>query len=286
MSTDWRGRGGGGRPKGEGGKKSGWHGKPGGRRPFQPKFDRPFRSSPDLVFGRRPVFEVLQAGKRGLHKLWIATGVGGGIIGDVIRLSKERGVPVEFLSRERMDQMVRGHHQGVVAQVSAIQYLEFEEFLAALPRTLETIVLALDEIQDPQNIGAILRSAGFFGVAGVIVPRWRTAPVGDTAMRTSAGAAEHVPIVRVRNLADAILTAKEAGIMVVGTDGAGEKLGSQKLEGPLMLVMGSEGEGLRRLVKERCDKLIGIPGRTPLGSLNVGAATAIFLFEFFRIRER
>lgn len=253
----------------------------------RPPLHAPHSPPPDMVYGRRPVFEVLQAGKRGMHKLWIAEGVGGGIIGDVIKLAKERGVPIDFLSRQRLDQLAGGgNHQGLVAQVSAIQYLELEDFIKSLPRAPETLVLALDEIQDPQNIGAILRSAGFFGVAGVIVPRWRSAPVGDTAMRTSAGAAEHVPIVRVRNLADAVLTLKEANIPVYCADMAGEPIGTQPLSGPMVLVMGNEGEGVRRLVKERCDKQISIPLRTPLGSLNVGAATAIFLYEFFRLRSK
>lgn len=238
--------------------------------------------STDLVYGRRPIFEVLQAGKRGLHKLWVATGVGGGIITDVINLAKERGVPIEWSTRERLDQMVQGHHQGLVAQVSAIQYQELDEFIKTLPRSSDTILVALDEIQDPQNIGAILRSSGFFGVAGVLVPRWRSAPVGDTAMRTSAGAIEHVPVVRVRNLADAVLTLKEAGFFVYGADMDGSPIEKEQLSGPAVLVMGSEGEGLRRLVKERCDKLIGIPARAAVGSLNVGSATAVLLFEFFR----
>lgn len=241
--------------------------------------------STDLVFGRRPVWEVLEAGKRSLHKLWVAEGIGGGIITDVLRVAKDRGVPVEWCARQRLDQMTQSqNHQGLVAQVSAIQYLELEEFIASLAKTESTLVVALDEIQDPHNIGAILRSAGFFGVAGVVVPRWRSAPVGDTAMRTSAGAVEHVPVVRVRNLADALLTFKEAGFLVIGTDAAGSRLGQESWEGPTVLVLGNEGEGLRRLVKERCDKLVGIPSRGGVASLNVGSATAIFLYEFFRSR--
>ena len=153
-----------------------------------------------------------------------------------------------------------------------------------------TIVVALDEIQDPHNIGAILRSAGFFGVAAAIVPRWRSAPVGETAARVSSGAIEHIPLIRVRNLADALLDLKEAGFSVIGADidTQGSDLWSDPTvfdtrgSDPMVLVFGSEGKGLRRLVRERCDKLLKIPGQGPVWSLNVGAAAAIFLYEFCR----
>jgi 23S rRNA (guanosine2251-2'-O)-methyltransferase len=146
------------------------------------------------------------------------------------------------------------------------------------------MVLLLDEIEDPQNIGAILRSAGFFGVTAVVVPRWRSAPVGNTALRASSGAAEHIPAIRVRNLVDAIDKLKDAGFEVIGADMTGEPVWRHVRAPRQALVLGSEGRGLRRLVKEHCDKLIGIPAQSPIGSLNVGSATAILLYELFRPR--
>jgi len=248
--------------------------------------------STEWVYGRRSVWEALRAGKRSLHKLWIASGAGGGVVEEIVQLARERGVPVEWVPRDRLDRMVpaasgesrpgRGHHQGVVAQISAATFLELETFLARLAPNAEASVVGLDEIEDPQNVGAILRSAGFFGVTGVIMPRWRSAPVGEAAWRASAGAAEHVCLVRVRNLVDAIERLKEAGFEVVGADMAGEPLWQFAPGKRSALILGSEGKGLRRLVREHCDKLVGIPAGASVASLNVGSAAAIFLYEFYR----
>jgi len=247
----------------------------------------------DFIYGRRPVLEALRAAGRVLHKLWIAEGTHG--TEEIWRLARERGVPVERARREHLDKRVQGHHQGVVAQASAITYKELDDLIHSLgtvpkdqnkallgtvPNKQAIVVLALDEIQDPHNIGAILRSAGFFGASGAIVPRWRSAPVGETAARVSSGAIDHIPLVRVRNLADAILTLKEAGFEVIGADMEGLPLEEHTPSSRTALVFGSEGKGLRRLVRERCDKLLKIPGQGSVGSLNVGAAAAIFLHHF------
>jgi 23S rRNA (guanosine2251-2'-O)-methyltransferase len=240
--------------------------------------------SNEFLYGRRPVWEAFRAGKRSVHKLWMVPGASGGVMQEIIDLAKSRGVPIEWIKRDHLDRMVRGkgNHQGVAAQVSATTYLELEDFLAGLPAGSEEVVVALDEIEDPQNVGTILRNAGFFGVSAVIVPRWRSAPVGDTAVRASSGAAEHISAIRVRNLVDAIERLKDAGFEVYGADMAGEPIRSLVRGKRQALVLGSEGKGLRRLVKEHCDKLVGIPARTPVGSLNVASASAIFLYELFR----
>src|ERR1035437_573235 len=170
----------------------------------------------DLIFGRRSVLEVFKAGKRSIHKLWIASGSHG--MEELVALARDHGIPAEFVHKDRLDRMVQGHHQGVVAQVSPTDYLDLDDFLRSLPspfsgeggrrlgegslspalsregRGGNIVLVALDEIQDPHNIGAILRSAGFFGVSAAIVPRWRSAPVGETAARVSSGAIEHVPL--------------------------------------------------------------------------------------------
>ncbi len=237
---------------------------------------------PDLIYGRRPVWEVLRAGKRDLHKLWLVRGTAGGVVEEIISLAKGKGVAIDWVDVTRMDYLVKGNHQGVVAQVSAATFLELDTFLKGLAPEAEVLLLGLDEIEDPQNIGAILRNAGFFGVHAVLLPRWRSAPVSEAAVRVSAGAAEHMTMIRVGNLVQSIDQLKEAGFEVWGADMAGEPLWQQKKGKRMVLILGSEGKGMRRLVKEHCDKLVGIPSRTPVGSLNVAATSAIFLYELFR----
>jgi 23S rRNA (guanosine2251-2'-O)-methyltransferase len=236
----------------------------------------------EFVFGRRPVFELLQTRKRSLHKLWVVEGTGGGIIEDVLRLAREQGIPIEWARRERLDRMVPGHHQGLVAQASATLYVELGDFLKSAEAAKALTLLALDEIQDPQNIGAILRAAAFFGVQAAVVPRWRSAPVGETAARASSGAIEHLQMIRVGNLVQALDELREAGFEILGAEAGGVPLWEHQRSSRTVLVMGNEGKGLRRLVREHCDKLVGIPRQGRLDSLNVGAATAVFLYEFFR----
>jgi len=240
--------------------------------------------SDEFLYGRRPVWEAFRAGKRSIHKIWVVPGTSGGVIQEIIDLAKTRGVPIESIKRDHLDRMVRGkgNHQGIAAQVSATTYLELEDFLAKLPADAEALILGLDEIEDPQNVGAILRNAGFFGVSAVIVPRWRSAPVGDTAVRASSGAAEHIAAIRVRNLVDAIEKLKEAGFEVCGADMGGDPIWTYQRNKRQALILGSEGRGLRRLVREHCDKIVGIPAPANVGSLNVGSASAIFLYEFSR----
>ncbi len=242
--------------------------------------------STEFIYGRRPVLEALRAGERPLHKIWIAEGAHG--TEEIITLARERGVPLERARRDHLDKRVQGHHQGVVAQASAVPYLELDEYLRSLG-TVPTdglrssvVVVALDEIQDPHNIGAILRSAGFFGLSAAIMPKWRSAPVGETAARVSSGAIEHVPLIRVTNLAESIRDLQGAGFEVIGADMAGTPLEDHLVSPRSAVIFGSEGKGLRRLVRERCDKLLKISGRGPVGSLNVGAAAAIFLHHFCR----
>ncbi len=255
----------------------------------RPSSPVPHRS--EFIYGRRPVLEALRAGERPLHKIWIAEGTHG--TEDIIRLARERGVPLERARKDHLDKRVQGHHQGVVAQASAANFLELDDFLKSLPhpgsrrplpegegRGKAQVVVALDEIQDPHNVGAILRSAGFFGVAGAIMPKWRSAPVGETAARVSSGAIEHVPLIRVTNLAESIKDLQAAGFEVIGADMEGEPLEEHPVSPRTVVIFGSEEKGIRRLVRERCDKLLKISGTGPVDSLNVGAAAAIFLYHF------
>jgi 23S rRNA (guanosine2251-2'-O)-methyltransferase len=270
-------------------------------------------SESEFVYGRQPVLEVLRTGRRTLHKIWIQDGTGGDIVREIERLARTQGVPVERARREHLDKRVQGrvHHQGIVAQASATRFLELDDFIRSLedsshssfpvatggesrqqswipgqrPPGMTTIIIALDEIQDPHNIGAILRSAGFFGVSAAIVPRWRSAPVGETAARVSSGAIEHVPLIRVTNLAESIKDLQAANFEVIGADMDGSSIHDHVPHRRSMIVLGSEGKGLRRLVRERCDKLLKIPGRGAVGSLNVSAAAAIFLEKFCNVNR-
>jgi 23S rRNA (guanosine2251-2'-O)-methyltransferase len=239
----------------------------------------------DFVYGRQSVLEALKAAQRSLHKIWLLEGTSGDIIQQIQKLARAKGVPLEWARREHLDKRAQGHHQGAVAQVSAASFLDLEGFLAQLAPSAPAILVALDEIQDPHNVGAILRSAGFFGVSAALVPKWRSAPVGETAARVSSGAIEHVPLIKVTNLAESIKRLQDAGFEVVGADMSGESLASYSPGKRCAIVFGSEGTGLRRLVRERCDKLLAIPGAGKVGSLNVAASAAIFLYEFCRRHE-
>lgn len=241
----------------------------------------------DLIFGRRPVIEALKASGRALHKIWIAEGSHG--TDEILKLARERGVPVERANRHDLDRRVQGHHQGILAQASAVSYIELDAFIQRLgtvpteqykapPGTVpRSVVILLDEIQDPHNIGAVLRSAAFFGASAAIMPRWRSAPVGETASRVSSGGIEHIPLIREKNLAETVLTLQNAGFEVLGADMEGSPLKEYVPGSRVALVLGSEGSGIRRLVRERCDKLLKIPGAGTVGSLNVSAAAAVFL---------
>jgi len=228
------------------------------------------------VYGRRPVAEAL-AGSRQIHKIWMQTGIEGPDIKALIQSAKQKNILIEWCTRSQLDKRIQGNHQGVAAEIESAVPLELDSFLKTLPPATPVLVVGLDEIQDPHNVGAILRSAGFFGVNAVLIPKWRSAPVTETAARVSSGAVEHVPVIRIRNLADAILDLKEAGFEVIGADMSGAPLSSLIPPRRCCLILGSEGEGIRRLVRERCDKLVSISGSGKVASLNVSAAAAVFL---------
>ncbi len=235
----------------------------------------------DIIFGRQPVVEALRAGKRVIHNICLQEGTSGDIIQEILQLARSKGIPVEWNKRESLDKRTQGHHQGVVAEVSSISFHGLDDFIDKLGVD-PAIVVALDEIQDPHNVGAILRSAGFFGVSAAVVPKWRSAPVGETAARVSSGAIEHVPLIKVTNLVQAIKELQEAGFEVIGADMEGQAITKHQPGKRTAIVFGSEGTGLRRLVRERCDKLVSIPGGGKVSSLNVAATAAIFLYEFCR----
>lgn len=230
----------------------------------------------DLVWGRHAVATALQEGRA--NKLWLQRG--SGAADEMVRLARDHRVVFQWVDRQRLAVLAPGQtHQGVVARVSAHQFAVLDDLWEkGTPRLL----LVLDGITDPHNLGAIIRSAAFFGAGAVLVPRWRAAGITGVVAKAAAGALEVVPLVQVANTAQALLTLKDKGYWVYGADAAGSPVDRFDFAHPAALVIGAEGEGLHRLVRERCDALIGIPGAGGVPSLNASCATATLLYECFR----
>jgi 23S rRNA (guanosine2251-2'-O)-methyltransferase len=236
--------------------------------------DRDARES-DIIFGRWPVKEALAAG--GVIKLMIAKGAQD--IDELMTLAREKNVPFHWLDRDRMNHMVPGNNQGVAAQISSIQFVGADDVLAlaTAQKFYGPSLIVLDGIVDPQNLGSILRSANFFGVPGVVIPKWRAASVTASVVRASAGAALKIPIAQVANLATFLESAKRKGLWVVGADMDGTDVKKSDVPRPFVLVMGSEGEGLHQLIRKKCDLTVSLKRRESgdgVSSLNVGVACA------------
>jgi 23S rRNA (guanosine2251-2'-O)-methyltransferase len=251
--------------------------------------DRGASPEAELVAGPHAALEVLRAGKRAARRLILARQETGATIKTILGLARARQVPVETRPREELDRVVHGAtHQGVLLEVGPFPYAEPEALVAqASAGPAPGFLLALDGIQDPQNLGAIIRSAEAAGVHGCILPRDRAAGVTAAAVRASAGATEHLAIAHVTNLAAFLEFVKSQGFWVVGTDSTdGRDLFAVDLTDPLVLVVGSEERGLRHLTKTRCDLIVRIPSRGKVASLNASAAAAVCLFEAARQRRQ
>ncbi|HZS09924.1 MAG TPA: 23S rRNA (guanosine(2251)-2'-O)-methyltransferase RlmB [Blastocatellia bacterium] len=242
------------------------------------------------IYGLSPVLEALRAGRRRIERILIAEGAHPARLNELADLARRAGIPVERRERRLLDEMTRrANHQGVVALVAAesagktASYTDAEEILDS-PGPLPLLVL-LDGIEDPHNLGAIIRSCECAGVDGVFIPEHRAAGLTETVTKTSAGAVEYMRIARVTNLVPLIDELKRRGIWVVGVEGdARASYTDFDFNVPVALVMGSEGKGIRRLVREKCDAIISIPMRGRVNSLNVSVATGVVLFEALRQR--
>ncbi|BFH16994.1 23S rRNA (guanosine(2251)-2'-O)-methyltransferase RlmB [Paenibacillus melissococcoides] len=242
----------------------------------------------EYIAGKHSVTEALRSG-RTIHKIWIADNAQKHLTQPIIAEAKKAGVIVQTADKRKLDQMAEGvQHQGVVAQVAAYGYAEVDDILARAEAKGETpFLLILDEIEDPHNLGSILRTADCTGAHGVIIPKRRSVGLTATVSKTSAGAVEYVPVARVTNLAQTMEQLKERGIWLVGTDvSATQDLYETDLfTMPLALVIGNESKGMGRLVKQTCDALLKLPMAGQINSLNASVAAGIFMYEVVRRRR-
>ena len=240
----------------------------------------------EFIIGRNPVLEALKSG-RDINKLWIAEGSQGGSMGQITQLAKRNGVLVQFVPKKKIEQMVDGIHQGVAAQVAAYQYAELDDlFNLAEKRNENPFFLLLDELEDPHNLGSIMRTADAVGAHGIIIPKRRSVGLTATVAKASTGAIEHIPVARVTNLSRTIDELKDRGVWIVGTD-AKESDDYRNLDGgmPLTLVIGSEGKGMSRLIREKCDFLVQLPMVGHVTSLNASVAASLLMYEVYRKRH-
>jgi 23S rRNA (guanosine2251-2'-O)-methyltransferase len=240
-----------------------------------------------IVAGRHAILEALRGGSRRLTVIHIDGGAEGRIIAEITQAALRAGVPVREAVGDEIERMAPGvRHQGVVAETPAPSEGTLPALLERIGNgSVPALVVVLDELTDPQNVGAIVRTAECAGAHGVVITANRSAPVGPGVENASAGAVEHLPPVRVTSLRDALEKLKRAGCWIIGADTAGEKVYTEAdFRGPVALVLGAEGEGLRRLTKETCDELVRIPLLGKIASLNVSAAAAVLCYEAVRQR--
>jgi len=240
------------------------------------------------VFGLNPVFEALKARKRRCYKLVIEQGKSQVRLNSVIELARENKVPIETIPKTDFQKKYRSHnHQGVVGIFAIIQGLELDELVQqAFQKSRLPVLVVLDSIQDPQNLGAIIRSAETLGVQGMILPKNRTSTLNETVAKCSSGAIEHLPIAWVTNLTRGIEHLKEKGFWIAGVVPEGNTPCHQyKFDTPVVLVLGGEEKGIRPLLKKSCDVTLNIPMQGAIGSLNASAAAAILFYEALRQKK-
>ena len=239
----------------------------------------------EVVAGRNPVVEVL-SGDRDVERVFIADGSEGSV-SKIVALAREQGVIVDFVPKEKIDAMAPGvKHQGVVAKVSEYKYADMEDVFARAEASGEDpFIIILDEISDPHNLGAIIRTAECAGAHGVVIPKRRAASLTQTVALSAAGAIENMPVVQVTNLARTIEELQEKGVWVGAADMDGETYYEANLTGPIAIVIGNEGKGVGRLVKEKCDFVLSIPMYGKINSLNASNAAAVLMYGIRRARK-
>lgn len=240
----------------------------------------------DMLEGRNPILEALKA-NRAINKILVAKGDLEGSIRQIIAIAKEKKIIIQEVDRARLDLIsATKAHQGIIAYVAMKDYVEVDDIIrGAIEKGEQPFIIILDEIADPHNLGSILRTADAVGAHGVIIPKRRAVGLTSTVAKAAAGAIEYVPVARVTNMAQTIESLKKQNIWVVGTDSTGEKYYYEHdLKGAIAVVIGSEGEGMARLVKEKCDFVVKIPMKGNISSLNASVAGAVIMYEVMRQR--
>jgi 23S rRNA (guanosine2251-2'-O)-methyltransferase len=241
------------------------------------------------IYGVNPVLEMLKCGNGLIHKIIISRGRSGGPLEKILQLAADRGIPVEISERKSLDSLCRTKaHQGVLCLCEEYSYDSLDHVIKNRhPAFQDNLVLILDSITDPQNLGSLIRTACCSGANGVVIQQDRAARVTSAVMKASAGAARHVPVARVVNLSGALDTLKSEGFWIYGAEAhSGNDFQTLNYSGHVGLVMGSEGKGLRPLIRQKCDFLVSIPLYGQIDSLNVSAAAAVMLYEVLHSRRR
>jgi len=237
------------------------------------------------IEGRNAVLESLKSGKP-VDKLLVQEGAGEGSVNTILREAKKAGVVIEYVPKERLDAISKtGRHQGVIASCAAYEYAEVEDILAAAKEKNEDpFIVVLDGIEDPHNLGAIIRTAHQAGAHGIIIPKRRAVGLTATVAKTSAGAINYMPVAKVTNISQTIEELKKEGIWFACADMDGEVMYKANLKGPIGIVIGNEGEGVSHLVKEKCDFTVSIPMKGQIDSLNASVAAGVLAYEIVRQR--
>ncbi|WML37729.1 23S rRNA (guanosine(2251)-2'-O)-methyltransferase RlmB [Clostridium sp. OS1-26] len=237
----------------------------------------------DIVEGRNAVIEALRS-NRTIEQIFVANGDVSGSINVVLALAKEKSVVVKYVDRKKLDQISQtGSHQGVIAQVTPYKYCDVEDILEyAKEKNEQPFIIILDEIEDPHNFGSIIRTAEVCGAHGIIIPKRRNVGVTPVVFKSSAGAVEYTKIAKVTNLNNAIDMLKEKGIWIYGADMNGNNCFEVNFDGAVALVIGSEGRGISKLTKEKCDALVKIPMVGNISSLNASVAGGILMYEILK----
>lgn len=239
----------------------------------------------EFIAGRNPVTEALRSG-RALNKIMVQDGARG--VTEIISAAKARNVAVEFVKSDKLDKLAQGvRHQGVVAYAAPVAFKTLDDALKkAAEKNEAPFLLLLDELQDPQNLGALIRTADAAGVHGILLPKRRSCPLNAVVAKISAGAVEYVPVIQIGNIVQQLEDLKKQGFWVAGADMDGEIYTKVNLTGPLVLVIGAEGKGLGRLVREHCDIIVSLPMQGGVSSLNAAAAGAVLMYEVVRQRAQ
>lgn len=239
----------------------------------------------NMIEGRNAVLEAFRSGKP-VDKLFVLDGCQDGPVRTIVREAKKHDTLVQFVDKERLTQLSQtGRHQGVIAYTAAYEYAQVEDMLAlAKERGEDPFLILLDDIEDPHNLGAIIRTANLASAHGVIIPKRRAVGLTATVAKTSAGAINYTPVAKVTNLTKTMKELKEKGLWFVCADMGGESMYKLNLTGPIGLVIGNEGEGVSRLVKETCDFVASIPMKGDIDSLNASVATGVLAYEIVRQR--